>query len=379
MNTIITQFKRELAEHRGAVVIGPIVISALLSLLLVVAVILFETKAKDLIFGIDGDVATVTYSEQSHETKNKQTKIVRREISRDGEVSEEITITTSSGGKKVLVAPKSNQIIIEEFISSNTDIATSDDAIDITLEDNEAEFINELRKSNISEHNLATITSGNRVLLAVFLVYAFFVVLVYSLQTLYNDRKDRSILFWKSMPISESKSTAVKLAFALFVIPGIALIAAWVTQAIYLLVSAFYLSSLSDASFGDVIGVSNYFSDIGYSLLAIITSAPWGAAVVCWLFAAGAFAKRSPVLLAVVPVVAISFVERLVFGTYNTTKFLVEHLPVQLSIETLDDKIVAIATHSFSDLFTVNFIFGALITAGLFASAVWARNRRFEL
>jgi len=377
MNSIITQFKRELAEHRGAVVIGPMVISALLSLLLIVAVVIFETKAKDLIFGLNHSVAGDHRSEQIHITTGNGQKIVRKEIIRDGEISEEITITTSSGTKKVLIAPKSNQVIIEEFISSNSGEQTND--IEVVLEDEESQLIDNLKNAKISKHNIDTIASGNRVLIAIFLGYAFFVAITYSLHTLYTDRKDRSVLFWKSMPVSESKSTAIKLAFALFVIPGIALIAAWITQAIYLLVSAYYLASFSDASFIEVMGSYTFFSDIVHSLLSVLSTAPWGAAVICWLLAAGAFAKRSPVLLAASPIAIISFVEKLMFNTQHTSMFFVEHLPVPLSIQTMDNQLVAIATHNFSDLFSLNFLFGALITAGLFASAVWARNRRFEL
>ena len=61
-----------------------------------------------------------------------------------------------------------------------------------------------------------------------FIVLAF-VVFFYCLGALYDDRKDRSILFWKSLPVSDGRTVLSKLASALVVAPVFATAAAIVT------------------------------------------------------------------------------------------------------------------------------------------------------
>ena len=39
------------------------------------------------------------------------------------------------------------------------------------------------------------------------------------LDTLYGERKDRSILFWKSLPVSDAMTVASKATMALLVVP----------------------------------------------------------------------------------------------------------------------------------------------------------------
>src|SRR5262249_36641340 len=45
------------------------------------------------------------------------------------------------------------------------------------------------------------------------------VVYFYLLQCLFDERKDRSILFWKSLPVSDGTTVASKLLVALVVVP----------------------------------------------------------------------------------------------------------------------------------------------------------------
>src|ERR1700738_690126 len=82
----------------------------------------------------------------------------------------------------------------------------------------------------------------------------FFVVLsIYStwylLDCLYADRKDRSVLFWKSLPISDAKTVMSKLALALIVIPAVYFAAADLTT----LIMAFILSVRASSSLGDAL------------------------------------------------------------------------------------------------------------------------------
>ena len=50
-----------------------------------------------------------------------------------------------------------------------------------------------------------------------------FVVFFYCLGSLYDERKDRSVLFWKSLPVSDRDTVLSKALSALVVAPTLAI------------------------------------------------------------------------------------------------------------------------------------------------------------
>ena len=68
------------------------------------------------------------------------------------------------------------------------------------------------------------------------LIVLGFVVFFYCLGALYDERKDRSVLFWKSLPLSDRDTVLSKVASALLVAPALAIGAALVTMFGFLLV-----------------------------------------------------------------------------------------------------------------------------------------------
>src|SRR3546814_18250586 len=70
------------------------------------------------------------------------------------------------------------------------------------------------------------------------LIALAFVVFFYCLGALYDDRKDRSVLFWKSLPLSDSQTVLSKAASALLVAPLIATLAALATMLGFLVVAS---------------------------------------------------------------------------------------------------------------------------------------------
>ena len=70
------------------------------------------------------------------------------------------------------------------------------------------------------------------------LIALAFVVFFYCLGALYHDRKDRSVLFWKSLPLSDTQTVLSKAASALLVAPVIATLAALATMIGFLLVAS---------------------------------------------------------------------------------------------------------------------------------------------
>ncbi len=69
-----------------------------------------------------------------------------------------------------------------------------------------------------------------------------FVVLFYCLGALYDDRRDRSILFWKSLPVSDLSTVLSKVISATVLAPAIAIVVGVVIGIVQLLILAMVLS-----------------------------------------------------------------------------------------------------------------------------------------
>ena len=125
-----------------------------------------------------------------------------------------------------------------------------------------------------------------------------FVVFFYLLGALYDERKDRSVLFWKSMPISDSETVLSKLLSGLVVAPLIAIAVSLATMLVFaLIVSVFML--------GNGLPLSLLWSNIdpllivGQSLLMVPLYAMWALPTAGWLLLCSAWSRRVPFLWAV--------------------------------------------------------------------------------
>jgi ABC-2 type transport system permease protein len=143
--------------------------------------------------------------------------------------------------------------------------------------------------------------------------------LFYCLDALYAERRDRSILFWKSLPVSDATTVMSKAAVAFAVLPLITLAITIVVHTVMLLSSSLILvirGADVGALWRAVLPLS-LWGRLLYHMLSIHVL--WYAPIFAWLLLASAWARRAPVVWAGLPVLAIVVVERLVFGT---SKFL---------------------------------------------------------
>src|SRR5205809_5168672 len=89
-----------------------------------------------------------------------------------------------------------------------------------------------------SAQQRATIGMPYDVAATMLIVTAFIVGAFYCLDALYGERRERSILFWKSLPVSDLTTVLSKASVPLLVLPPIALIVVTVTQFVMLLISS---------------------------------------------------------------------------------------------------------------------------------------------
>src|SRR5690348_1131227 len=168
--------------------------------------------------------------------------------------------------------------------------------------------LNEMLRS-ASAHDINALVKGLDMTLLLFgfisSVVLFFVVFFYLLGALYDDRRDRSILFWKSLPISDTATVVSKVIAAVIIAPLIAVV---VTLAGYIgaqiIVSLWFLAHGVNP-FGLLWAHSEPFSLWLHLLVMIPVDAVWALPTVGWLLVWSAAVRSKPFLWAVViPIVA---------------------------------------------------------------------------
>jgi ABC-2 type transport system permease protein len=157
---------------------------------------------------------------------------------------------------------------------------------------------------------------GGMVLFA-FGVTFFAVMNIYStwylLDCLYADRKDRSVLFWKSLPISDTATVLAKLFTGLIAIPLVYFVAADIST----LLMAFIVSVRAHSIFGSVLWQPDLWLQLqALWLYLIVTTAIWYLPFAGWLIVVSAWAKRAVMLWSVLPPLALYLVERWFFPTH---------------------------------------------------------------
>ncbi|KGM57278.1 membrane protein [Lysobacter arseniciresistens ZS79] len=141
-----------------------------------------------------------------------------------------------------------------------------------------------------------------------FIVLAF-VVFFYCLGALYDERKDRSVLFWKSLPLSDAQTVLSKVASAVLVAPAIAVAVAVVTMfAFMVLISAVVVLHGGNA-WTLIWEPASPLSIVAGHIAWIPVYALWALPTVGWLLLCSVWARSAPFLWAVmVPVFAGVFV-----------------------------------------------------------------------
>ena len=151
-----------------------------------------------------------------------------------------------------------------------------------------------------------------------FMVTAMIVGVFYCLDALHGERRDRSILFWKSLPVSDATTVLSKASIPFVILPPLTVALTVVTQFIMLLLGSAVLRA-------NGISVANYWAQVSlfqmslmlfYHLFTVhvLGHAPFYA----WFLLVSAWARRAAFLWAFLPPITIMVVEKIAF---NTTYF----------------------------------------------------------
>ncbi|TDK22537.1 hypothetical protein E2F46_13585 [Luteimonas aestuarii] len=216
-----------------------------------------------------------------------------------------------AGGISLLL---SLMVIVIATVAARKHIA---DDVDITLNSGERFQINGLDlgmlTSKLGQEELRQLGDGLDLTLIMasswpFIVLAF-VLFFYCLGALYDERKDRSVLFWKSLPLSDRDTVLSKVATATLVAPLLATLAAIATMFGFLILISAVVALHGGNPYTLLWGPSSPLLLAGQYVAAIPVYALWALPTVGWLMLCSAWARTKPFLWAVmIPVFAGIFV-----------------------------------------------------------------------
>ena len=137
----------------------------------------------------------------------------------------------------------------------------------------------------------------------------------YCLDALHGERRDRSILFWKSLPVSDLTTVLSKASIPLVVLPLLTFTITVAMQLIMLLLSSAVL-------LGSGLNVATLWTQLSFVQMSLLllyhlvtVHALWPAPIYAWLLLVSGWARRAAFLWAVLPLLAIGVFEKIVFHT----------------------------------------------------------------
>jgi ABC-2 type transport system permease protein len=143
----------------------------------------------------------------------------------------------------------------------------------------------------------------------------FIVAIFYCLDALIGERRDRSILFWKSMPVSDFTTVISKAVIPIAVLPLLTFVITIITQSMMLVLSSAVVltTGQSAAAYWTKLPWLQMWLMLLYHLVAV--HGLYYAPIFGWLLLVSAWARRVPFLWAALPLAAIGIVEKVAFNT----------------------------------------------------------------
>ena len=152
-------------------------------------------------------------------------------------------------------------------------------------------------------------------LTVVFLIAMAILVVFYTLDALYAERKDKSILFWRSLPITDAETVISKLLTAVLVIPLITFAVIALTHLVNLSLTSLFVRFQGGSPIHLIWGAAPIFDVWATLLIVLIAGSIWASPLIGWFLFVSAWTKRSPLLMAFLPLIVLPILEYIVFRT----------------------------------------------------------------
>lgn len=238
------------------------------------------------------------------------------------------------------------------------------------------EEIRQAMQSVSSVSRIDIVRTGLLVLGFPILLTVGFGLLAYSLSTFADERKDRSLIFWRSLPVSDlttvlSKVFTVTLVVPLMVLPYIILL-----QLVSMTSASIFFATNDIVSFGWLWG-SYIFTDWFRIIFSLWAQSLWSLPLFLWLMLAGTYAAR-PIAGAIVPPVILIVLEGIIFKTNLVLEFIENRIGFWSRADSFPKEYQELRVVDVSDILllfsTQAFWIGILASVILVAGIVYVRS-----
>jgi ABC-2 type transport system permease protein len=144
---------------------------------------------------------------------------------------------------------------------------------------------------------------------------ALIVSVFYCLDALYGERRDRSILFWKSLPVSDVTAVLAKLAIPILILPLVSFLITVATQLLMLVIGTAIFAG-SGVRIAEIWSQTSFLRVPAIWLYHLLTvHGLWYAPLYAWLLLVSAWSPRAPFMWAFLPPFVVYGVEKIAFNT----------------------------------------------------------------
>ncbi|MCG8369890.1 MAG: ABC-2 transporter permease [Proteobacteria bacterium] len=262
------------------------------------------------------------------------------------------------------------------------------------------DFAKELDVAIFGAQNIAGDAERRAVLTGLFLGSSWLFLLglgvltiFYALDSLYAERKDKSILFWRSLPVTDAETVVSKLATAIVLIPAVAVVAIIATHLVNLIITSLWVSMKGgDAGvliWGSVPLLDNWLA----TAISVFGMALWMSPFLGWFLFVSAWTKRAPLLMAFLPLVLIPMIEGIFFRSTHFGEAvwgrgakipLFAHMDIERFFDEghpqVSDEMISLLGHIDLGRFfaSVDLWLGIVVCALLTTAAIYVRRYRDE-
>ena len=332
MNQFATLLKREHLEHKGAFFWAPVVILVLI----IIAGLSVGPRIND----IRIEISDGTYSESHIQSEGRWQRDERDEI--DGQLNDEFDDVDERRTAAMGVM--------------GLDVAGRTDA--------------ELQ---------ARLKPAMRAVATTFFWVLFIVSLFGCIGCLHDERKDGSILFWKSMPVSDINSVLSKYVYLAWMAPLVTIAAIFVAQ----LYSLSVLSMIvEDGMASRVWSNSGLVSGAGHIIFGFLLNGLTVLPIFAWLMLVSVSAKSAPFVWALGVPIGLSVLEGIVLGTGAVKSTVLYHgrLPALPKFSSGENgQLVDVFAQQLAVLAHPQFYIGLLVGGLFIVATIYLRRRNNEI
>ncbi|MFT7558407.1 MAG: ABC-2 type transport system permease protein [Flavobacteriales bacterium] len=234
------------------------------------------------------------------------------------------------------------------------------------------------QKNNLQNNSFQNNGDGNsttfntEVITMPFYLISLIVSVFYLMDTLLSDRRNKSILFWRSLPVSEELSVMAKLFVAVFAIPTIFFAFGFATEIVMTIILRISEALTTSGENTHSLVNFNIVHSIQALLASIIISVMLVPVYLTLLFIS-ALVKKAPFLFVILPLIGISIIEKVILNKVIFVPWIGQYIGAVFRNTN------ALFDHGSWHFSAFSIVFGLVVSCVIYFGTVWLRKNRFEI